>query len=96
MARTKYRIQLKESHNARPDQIVECVTGKVYLKDMAGDIPALYTRGEAIKKSAMFKGTLEKYTSKYELADVIDVAQIRIENIPADLKESIEELINHF
>ena len=90
MAKSKYRIKLKENHNARPDQTVKCVTGDLYLKYMSGDIPALYTRGEAIKKSSMFKGSLEKYTSKYELADVIDVAQIRIENIPADLLAAID------
>jgi len=90
MAKSKYRIKLKENHNARPDQIVECVTGKLYLKDVSGDIPALYTRGEAIKKSSMFKGSLEKYVSKYELADVVDVAQIRIENIPSDLLSAVE------
>jgi hypothetical protein len=49
----KYKVKLKDGHNARPDQ----VTGTGYLGTDKSE--AIYTRGEAIKKAKMFGGNIE-------------------------------------
>ena len=86
-----YRVKLDpKGHQGREDQIIKCATGQIYLKDIVEDIPAVYTRGEAIKKAKMFGGTIQEYSSKYQLQDVITVAHICGDVVPKELVDAVE------
>ena len=87
----KNRILLPEGHKAKPHQTIECVSGKLYLKNAYGrEVPSVYDIGEARRKAKLFGGSVEPSPSKYDIADTYRVAQIQIDNIPMSVIIALE------
>jgi hypothetical protein len=84
----KNQVELLEGHKANEDQTIT-LSGKLYLKDPYSERAAIYGVGESRNKARLFGGKARKFQSKYELADVVTIAQIREDLIPKEVLRKI-------
>ena len=59
----KFKVKLNDTHNAKPDQIVDGYLGNIFGDGKIAE----YTRGEAIKKLGCLMVRLKNYLKKLSL-----------------------------
>lgn len=91
---TKYRVKLIDGHKAKPEQNVDGYLGD-NGENVVIPLPLTYTRGEAIKKAAAFKGKIEKVETTVHIVPM-RIGRISKEALVWGVEKELNKILPEF